>query len=115
MHGCIFTVSVPSPPRNFTLSTVEGSSQALSAAWMAPDVPNGIIAEYTIRCNETASDVILPPFSVLTGSTVLSATLETLTPFTVYNCTVSASTGAGEGGSSDPQTATTGEDGKVSA
>ena len=40
-----------------------------------------------------------------------TATLEGLTPFTRYTCTISASTGAGEGDSSGPQTATTDEDG----
>lgn len=118
--GCIFrfpnSLSVPSPPRNFALSTVEGSSRTLSASWMAPGIPNGIIANYTIRCSETASDATLAPFSVqipLSGNTVLSTNLENLMPFTAYNCTISASTGAGEGSVSDPETGTTGEDGKT--
>ena len=48
---------------------------------------------------------------VVNGST-FTATLEELTPFTGYTCTISASTGAGEGNSSGPQTAITDEDGK---
>ena len=48
---------------------------------------------------------------VVNGST-FTTTLEGLTPFTGYTCTIFASTGAGEGNSSDPQTATTDEDSK---
>ena len=96
---------VPSAPVNFTLSMVGGSSTTLSASWMEPETTNGIISSYTLSCNTTG--IML----AVNGST-FTATLEGLTPFTGYTCIISASTGAGEGDSSAPQTATTDEDGK---
>ena len=48
---------------------------------------------------------------VVPDGSALYATLDGLTPFTMYECTISASTGAGEGASSGPQSATTDEDG----
>jgi hypothetical protein len=101
---------VPSAPREFMLLMVEGSSSTLMASWMAPDPTNGIIARYTIRCNQTNPNMMLEPM-VVTDVSTFSATLRGLTAFTDYECTISASTGAGEGNSSDPQNATTNEAG----
>ncbi len=95
---------VPSAPRNFALSMVSGSPNTFSASWNIPEPTNGIISGYTINCNSSISVTV-------TGST-LSASLSGLTPFTTYSCTISASTGAGEGTASNTVTATTDEDGK---
>ena len=54
--------------------------------------------------------MMLAPLTV--DESTLTTTLEGLTPFTEYTCTISASTGAGEGNSSAPQTAITDEDSK---
>jgi hypothetical protein len=89
---------------------VEGSPDTLTASWMVPDPTNGIIDRYTIRCNPTNSNLMLDPL-IVTGNSMFSATLSHLTAFTGYECTISASTGAGEGNSSDPRNATTDEDG----
>ena len=90
---------------------MDNSSSTLSASWIVPEITNGIISNYTIRCNTTGSDIMmLAPLTV--DESTLTTTLEGLTPFTGYTCTISASTGAGEGDSSGPQTATTDEDGK---
>ena len=105
-----FNFVVPSAPRNFMLST--RSSRTLSASWAEPDPRNGIISNYTIRCNETEFGSAITPLTI-EGNSVFTATLMGLTPFTEYECTISASTGAGEGNQSDPQTATTDEDGKL--
>ena len=102
---------VLSAPTNFMLTRVDGSSTTLSASWNVPETTNGIISNYTIRCNTTGSDIMmLAPLTV--DKSTLTTTLEGLIPFTEYTCTISASTGAGEGDSSGPQTATTDEDGK---
>jgi hypothetical protein len=50
---------------------------------------------------------------VVTDVSTLSATLKNLTAFTDYECTISASTGPGEGNSSDSQSASTDEDGRL--
>ncbi|ORU94950.1 MAG: hypothetical protein A6F71_10070 [Cycloclasticus sp. symbiont of Poecilosclerida sp. M] len=78
---------------------------------MVPETTNGIISDYTINCNITGSNIMMLAPLTVNGST-FTATLEELTPFTEYMCTISASTGAGEGDSSGPQTVTTDEDGK---
>ena len=93
------------------LSMVPDSPRTLMASWMEPDPTNGIISNYTIRCNDTISNFVRVT-QVITDVSALSATLDGLTPFTMYECTISASTGAGEGASSGPQSATTDEDGK---
>ncbi len=83
---------------------VPGSPDTLSATWDIPKPTNGIISNYTINCNSSISVTV-------TGST-LSANLSGLAPFTNYSCTVSASTGAGEGNTSMLMVAATDEDGK---
>ena len=93
------------------LSMVPNSPRTLMASWMEPNPTNGIISNYTIRCNNTNTTMAREP-QVITDVSALSATLDGLTPFTTYECTISASTGAGEGASSGPQSATTDEDGK---
>ncbi len=95
---------VPTVPRNFALSMVSGSPNTLSASWDIPEPTNGIISNYTINCNSSDSVTV-------TGS-ILSANLSSLDPFTTYSCTISASTGAGEGNASVPAIETTVEDGK---
>ena len=92
------------------LAMVENSPHTLMASWMEPDPTNGIVSNYTIRCNDTISNIVRVP-QVVTNVSALSATLDGLMPFTMYECTISASTGAGEGASSGPQSATTDEDG----
>ena len=82
---------------------VNGSSSTLSASWTEPDPANGEISGYFIRCNSVSQ------FNISASST--STTLMGLSPFTEYECVISASTGAGEGSASAPQTATTDEDG----
>ena len=49
---------------------------------------------------------------VVVDMPVLAVNLTGLSPYTLYECTVSASTGAGEGSASTPQTARTDEDGE---
>ena len=102
---------VPSAPINFLLVMVENSPYTLMASWMEPNPTNGIISNYTIRCTNTNSTTAREP-QVITNVSALSVNLDGLTPFTTYECTISASTGAGEGASSGPQSAITDEDGK---
>lgn len=104
----MFTLTVPSAPRNFTLLQVPGSPTSLSASWMEPDPANGIISNYSISCNAPS---LMSALFIFNGS-VMSATLENLTPFMTYTCTISAVTGAGTGNDSEPQSAMTDEDGK---
>ena len=88
---------------------VPGSPDSLSAFWMIPDPANGIISGYTISCSSPSG--MLGPFTFNDSVTV--TILENLTPYTVYTCTVLATTGAGDGNSSKLQMARTDEDGKL--
>ena len=90
------------------LSPVSGAPNTLTASWMEPNPTNGIISGYTITC--TGPSGMLEMFSF--DASARNGNLEDLTPDSTYNCTISATTGAGTGSSSDPQIAVTGEDGK---
>ncbi len=86
-----------------------GFPDTLLALWITPDPTNGIISSYEIRCY-TPSGLLLS-FSYNCSVTLVA--LENLTSFTNYTCTISATTGAGSGNLSEPQTASTDEDGKA--
>lgn len=91
------------------LSRVPDSPNSLSASWMVPDTTNGIISGYTINCT-TQSEEGMMTFNIDAGNT--ATMLGDLRAFTEYTCVISATTGAGEGAFSDPQTETTAEDSK---
>ena len=98
----------PAAPRNFTLETIPSSPMQLRAFWVVPDPTNGMIINYTIRCNSSNTQ---PSLMRMVESSMTSLVLEGLSPFTAYSCRVSATTGAGEGPSSNSMTAQTDEDG----
>ena len=108
------SLSVPSPPENFSVSSIIRSPLSLSASWGEPSARNGIIESFTVRCsrlNAGGSDTTTISTTVVNNGSVFSVTIEGLTPYTDYSCTISATTGAGEGNSSDAQIARTDEDG----
>ena len=85
--------------------------------WTTPDEPNGIILYYTVYCNEDqgyhGGSGILPPDVVTMVSGIQNfAVVTSLTPFTLYNCYVTATTSAGEGNTSIVVAAQTDESGK---
>ena len=100
--------AVPTRPRNFTLERVPGTPTQLRASWILPDTPNGVILSYTIRCTATIEASIIID---VVGGDSLTVLLEGLSPYTLYNCRVSANNSAGEGLSTDNETALTDEAG----
>ena len=109
-HFCLNVV--PTAPRNFSLTRVDGDPNALMASWMAPDPAHGVLSAYTIRCNVPGPpSVVIDPFTF--DDAVSEGTLPGLTPYTEYSCVISATTGAGEGDQSDPEMARTDEGGKL--
>ena len=83
----------------------------LSASWMAPQTANGIITSYTISCRENGTmDEFVT--TVISNGQATTVNISGLSPFTVYECFVTANTSAGEGDSSNFDTARTDEDGK---
>ena len=93
------------------MSTVPGSPNQLSASWSPPIPKNGIITAYIVYCNTSASQahpeqIIGPNVPTVRsiqseasmGMIITMSTLTTgLTPYTQYNCYVTAYTSAGEG------------------
>ena len=98
--------TAPSAPLNFSISTVNGSPEELEATWTSPDSANGVIRNYTVVCNGSVD-----PF-VFDGSE-FSVRLTDLEPFTLYECSVFATTDAGMGDASLPSAARTDEAGKI--
>ena len=111
---------VPSPPLNPAV-TVPTDPYSLYFSWTEPAVPNGIISVYTVYCeksNTTVSseansmdDLSTEFVSASTNDT--SLTLTGLTPYTQYDCFVSAETSAGESDFSVALTAITEEASKL--
>ena len=111
-------LTAPSAPLMFQLFTVDGNPTLLNASWGPPDQPNGMITAYTVYCNTSADQFY--PEQVPTGNTLFTVQVQNgdtstlvseLTAFTRYECSVTANTSAGEGESSNTQTARTDESG----
>lgn len=106
--------TAPSAPHWFTLGPA-GPTQ-LSAMWLRPIPTNGIINNYQLYCRgsdmQFYTDQVQPPaFTQTFNGSVTSTIVIGLLPFTRYECSVSARTGAGEGNRSLPKTQRTDEDG----
>lgn len=101
--------AVPTQPLNLTLETVIGNPTQLRASWSPPDEPNGMILNYTVTC--TSMDVQSSPLTTMVDMSTIVTVLGDLLPFTNYSCAVSATTSAGEGSSTDTETAQTDEAG----
>ena len=108
------TCTAPTEPQIFILETIAGSPRQLQANWSAPATTNGVITNYTLRCmfpmrsfTNVAGNVY---FTTVTGN-VLLFILDDLIPYTNYTCSVSATTGGGEGPATDMMTAQTDEAG----
>ena len=102
---CLIHVA-PSQPRSVSLNAVPGSPNQLTATWTPPIPKNGIITAYTVYCNTSANQVypeqVIGPNvptvrSVVSGMTQAVAFSTGLSPFTQYNCYVTANTSVGEG------------------
>ncbi|XP_064396510.1 phosphatidylinositol phosphatase PTPRQ-like isoform X2 [Halichondria panicea] len=104
---------LPTSPLNFTLSVV--TSTQLMASWSPPNPVRGHITAYTVYCNSSAqqaypeisNSAVLASITVDGDSTMMS--IPELTPFTSYDCHVTASTSVGEGPPSNTDTAITAE------
>ena len=104
--------SAPSAPQFFTVSTISQMPTQLSASWTAPQTANGIIISYTISCRENGTMDEFFITTVVSNGQATTVNISGLSPFTVYECFVTANTSAGEGDSSNVDTARTDEDGK---
>ena len=113
MSDIIFC-TVPTEPRNVSVTRVVDSPTQLHVQWKEPEDHNGIIQAYTVYCRTNTipeTDVIVIYQVVLANQ--LETLVDELTPFTVYECYVTANTSAGEGNPSVALTAVTDESSKL--
>ena len=95
-HFIQCSVSIPpvapgSPPANFTISA--SGSRSLTFSWEPPILPHGVIIGYQLSCSPQR-----PGFpETFNQSTRVEATRGGFVPDTTYNCSVFASTSAGDG------------------
>lgn len=103
-YASVCLLEPDSPPRD--LVVVKNSSSTATLSWSPPEKPNGIIRLYEVSyTNGTYSNTV--------NSTLLSATLRYLKPYTHYNVTVRAFTLHGHGNQiSDTLQMLSGEDGE---
>ena len=96
------------PPLN--LMVTASGSRALQLSWDPPeeDKQNGEITGYQVEWSIATSSNV----EIVSGG-ITSFTVENLTPFTTYNCSVSSSNVAGNGPKAY-MTGTTAEEGKQS-
>ena len=122
-------ILVPSEP-HLNVSRKVGEPNRLLATWTVPEDPNGIILNYTVYCDEMvlvegsgvsgAGDLLLdisesntPTVIVVVPGSDLSVVVMELTPYTYYDCYVTANTSVGEGNSTMVQSAQTDESGQL--
>ena len=106
--------SAPSSPVGLRVLDSLTSSQSLAVVWTEPLMPNGIIESYDVQYRgistvNTVSSNFYQVQIVSVNSTM--AVLQSLVPFSVYNISVRAYTGAGPGPFSEEISAATLEEG----
>ena len=102
---------MPSGPSTLAVSRRDGEPDELLVTWSAPESPNGIILNYTVYCNASDSGDGDTARVVVPGSQH-SAVIMNLTPYTCYDCYVTANTSVGEGNSNTVRSVQTDESGK---
>ena len=117
LYYIIMSIST-APTAPIGLTVAQSSATQLYVSWSRPIPSNGVINRYTLDCSGSGeqyySDQMVPgPFMMDYGGEMTSAVLSNLLPFTNYTCTISATTGAGEGDMSDPVTQATDESSKL--
>lgn len=99
------------------VQAVPGDPYSLYLTWMPPTEPNGYIIQYNIYCQDfqlgSGGPTMLPFWETSTSGSELNATVAGLTPFTNYECFVTANTSVGEGNSSNIEYQTTDEFSKL--
>ena len=90
------------------------TSQSFKLSWNVPEpsVRNGIITSYTINCSISDGQLV-PVVPQGSSDEQFTKEFESLSAFTMYSCSVAASTANGTGPFSDPISVTTLEGSKL--
>lgn len=110
-----FKIQVPYEPQSPNTQQITDSPTELLVSWERPLEPNGIITSYKVYCYETESSDAENKTDAITtvvSGTVTQGIVAGLTPYTFYDCYVTANTSIGEGNISDSARARTDESSK---
>ena len=104
---------------------VDGAPTVLEVTWEPPFEPNGVILAYTVYCYELQYssglqydddsplspffDDLIAEFSTIVPGNQTQTFVAGLTPFTIYECYITANTSVGEGSPSVIRSAQTDE------
>lgn len=101
-----YNAAPTAPPNSFSIAIIGSRNVTLSWALPDQDGRNGMILSYTAACNDSNGVVVNTQ-----ATTGLSITIEGLSPYSFYSCSVYATTGGGDG-PSDHLNFTTASDSK---
>ena len=105
---------MPSETQSPQTERVQDSPNELLVSWQSPAEPNGVITSYKVYCSKSNSsndDDNSLATKVVNGDATETA-IGGLTPYTYYDCYVTANTSIGEGNTSETTTARTDESSK---
>ena len=115
---------MPSEPQSPNTYQTGDFPTELLVSWDHPLEPNGIITSYRVHCYETHAyssgggdsydfieELVVNVTTVVVPGNITEAVVTELTPYTFYNCYVTANTSVGEGNPSVIASARTDESG----
>ena len=111
---------MPSEPQSPNTHQIRDSPTELLVSWDYPLEPNGIITSYRVYCYETdayssgggeSDELVVNVTTAVVPGNVTEGVVTELTPYTFYDCYVTANTSVGEGNASDSDSARTDESG----
>ena len=118
---------MPSEPQSPNTYQIRDFPTKLLVSWDYPLDPNGIITSYRVYCygthNSTAyssgggesydftEELVVNVTTAVVSGNITEAVVTELTPYTLYNCYITANTSVGEGSPSDIAGARTDESG----
>ena len=118
--SCVYMLSILVPSEVMAnVSRRDGRPNELLVVWTVPESPNGVVLNYTVYCDiseTSASGDMLTledtnTTTVVVSGNLLSVVVTGLTPYTYYDCYVTANTSVGEGNASIVESAQTDESG----
>lgn len=114
---------MPSEPQSPNTYQISNSPTELLVSWNYPLEPNGIIVSYRVYCYDSSAyssggqsdnlteEIVVNLTTAVVSGNVTEAVVTELTPYTFYDCYVTANTSVGEGNPSDTASARTDESG----
>ena len=105
---------MPSEPQSPQTERIQDSPNDLLVSWQCPAEPNSVMTSYKVYCsknNSSTNEDDSLATKVVNGDATETA-IGGLTPYTYYDCYVTANTSIGEGNTSETTTASTDDSSK---